>query len=164
MFKRGRLRRTRRQLLKKVAKRGGELSLKDAIEFPKAPLDHPAQYPLALLIEEGYLGSTLDHQPPAGAEKARDYSLAVFLHMFTLPKDGSGVVHYHGVPSPQGVRSSGKVDPGRERVFLKAKGVLYLDQFAQKRWDRFWAFLSGGVAGVIVGLVLAGLRKKLGLP
>jgi hypothetical protein len=151
------------RLLKKVAKRG-ELSLKDAIEFPKAPLDHTAQYPLALLIEEGYLGSTLDHQPPAGAEKMREYSLAVSLHMFTLPKDSSGVVHYHGVPSPQGVRSSGNVDPGRERVFLKAKGALYLDQFAQKRWDRFWAFLSGAVAGVIVGLVLAGLRKKLGLP
>jgi hypothetical protein len=151
------------RLLKKVAKRG-ELSLKDAIEFPKAPLDHTAQYPLALLIEEGYLGSTLDHQPPVGAEKMREYSLAVSLHMFTLSKDSSGVVHYHGVSSPQGVRSSGNVDPDRERVFLKAKGMLYLDQFAQKRWDRFWAFLSGAVAGVIVGLVLAGLRKRLGLP
>lgn len=105
------------RLLKKVAKRG-ELSLKDAIEFPKAPLDHTAQYPLALLIEEGYLGSTLDHQPPAGAEKMREDSLAVSLHMFTLPKDSSGVVTYHGVPaSPQGVRSSGNVDPDRERVF-----------------------------------------------
>jgi hypothetical protein len=149
------------RLLKKVAKRG-ELSLQNAIEFPKAPLDHTAQYPLALLIEEGYLGSTLDHQPPAGAEKSREYSLAVSLHMYTLPKDSSGVVHY------QGVRSSGNVDPDRGRVFLKAKGALYLDQFAQKRWDRFWAFLSGVVAGVIVGvivgLVLAGLRKKLGLP
>jgi len=151
------------RLLKKVAKRG-ELSLKDAIEFPKAPLDHTAQYPLALLIEEGYLGSTLDHQPPTGAEKSREYSLAVSLHMFTLPKDSSGAVHYHGVPSPRGVRSHGNVDPDQERIFLKAKGALYLDQFAQKRWDRFWAFLSGAVAGVTVGLVLAGLRKKLGLP
>ncbi len=122
-----------------------------------------AQYPLALLIEEGYLGSTLVHQPPPGAEECREYSQAVSLHMFTLPKDSSGVVHYQGVASPHGVRSYGNVDPDQQRVFLKAKGALYLDQFAQKRWDRFWAFLSGSVAGVVVGLALAGLRKKLGL-
>jgi hypothetical protein len=144
------------RLLKKVAKRG-ELSLKDAIEFPKARLDHTAQYPLALLIEEGYLGSTLPHQPPPGAEECREYSRALTLHMFTLPKDDNGVVHYHGVTS------QGSVDPVQERVFLKAKGALYLDQFAQKRWDRFWAFLSGLVAGVTAGLLLAGFRKKLGL-
>ena len=149
------------RLLKKVAERG-ELSLKDAIEFPKALSNHTAQYPLALLIEEEYLGCTLNHQPPTGAEKMREYSLAVSLHMFTLSKDESGIVHYRDGMSPQGVKSSGSVDPDRERVFLKAKGALYLDQFAQKRWDRFWAFLSGAIAGVIVGLVLAALKKKLG--
>jgi hypothetical protein len=85
------------RLLKKVAK-PGELSLKEAIEFPRAPLNHTAQYPLALLMEEGYLGSTLDRQPPTGAEKMREYSLAVSLHMFTRRKERSGVVHYHGVP------------------------------------------------------------------
>ena len=69
------------RLLKKVAKRG-EISLKDAIEFPKALPDHTAQYPLALLIEEGYLGSTLDHQPPAGAEKgARVFSCGFPSHV-----------------------------------------------------------------------------------
>lgn len=151
------------RLLKKVAKRG-ELSLRDAIELPKAPRDHTAQYPLALLIEEGYLGSTLDHQPPPGAENMREYSLAVSLHMFTLPKDSNGAVHYHGVPWPPGVTSQGNVDPAQQRVFLKAKGALYLDQFAQKRWDRFWAFLSGAIAGLLVGIVLGVLRKKLGLP
>jgi hypothetical protein len=83
--------------------------------------------------------------------------------MFTLPKNSNGVVHYHGVGSPLGVRSHGDVDPANERVFLKAKGALYLDQFAQKRWDRFWAFISGAVAGVMVGLVVAALEKKLGL-
>lgn len=151
------------RLIKKVAK-SGELSLKDAIEFPKSLPDHTAQYPLAMLIEEGYLGSTLNHQPPAGAEKSREYSLAVSLHMFTLPKDSSGTVHYSGVVSPYGVRSHGSVDPNLERVFLKAKGALYLDQFAQKRWDRFWAFLSGAVAGVMVGVVLATLKKTFSLP
>ena len=151
------------RLLKKIAKRG-ELSLKDAIEFPKSLPDHTAQYPLAMLIEEGYIGSTLDHQPPAGAEESREYSLAVSLHMYTLPKDDNGDVYYSGVVSPFGVRSYGNVDTARERVFLKAKGALYLDQYAQKRWDRFWAFLSGAVAGVMVGLALATLRKTFGLP
>ena len=139
------------RLLKTIAKHG-ELSLTDAIECPKSLRDHIAQYPLALLIEEGYIGSTLDHQPPAGAEKSREYSLAVSLHMYTLPKDDNGVVQYSGVVSPYGVRSYGNVDPDQQRLFLKAKGALYLYQYAQKRWDRFWAFLSGAVAGVMVGL------------
>ena len=149
------------RLLKKIAKRG-ELSLKDAIEFPNARRDHTAQYPLALLIEEGYLGCTLNHEPPPGAENMREYTLAVTFHMFTLPKDSNGVVHYDGVPSP-GVTSHGNVDPEEQRVFLKAKGALYLDLFAQKRWDRFWAFLSGVTVGLLVGIVLIVLREKLGL-
>jgi hypothetical protein len=76
-----------------------------------------------LLIEEGYIGSTLDRQPPTGAEKVREYSLAVSLHVFSFPKDSSGVVHYLGANMPQGVRSSGNVDPDQERVFLKAKSA-----------------------------------------
>jgi hypothetical protein len=150
------------RLLENVAKRG-EISLKDAIDLPKTRPGHTAQYPLVLLNEEGYIGSTLDRQPPTGAEKVREYSLAVSFHVFSFPKDSSGVVHYLGANMPQGVRSSGNVDPDQERVFLKAKSAS-LGTFAQRRRDRFWTFVSGAVAGVLVGLLLASLRKHFGLP
>ena len=56
------------RILKEVAK-NGEVSLATAIQL--AELRHPThldQYPLAMLVEEGYLGMTIKHTPPPGAE------------------------------------------------------------------------------------------------
>ena len=98
--------------------------------------NHLDQYPLALLIEDRYLGFTVNHVPPNRAEEMREFSLATTLHMFTLPKDAGGV-HYHGITS------SGSIDPEKERVFLRAKGALYLDEQRQRFWDRVWTFVLG---------------------
>ncbi|HEV2731926.1 MAG TPA: hypothetical protein VGV15_17990 [Terriglobales bacterium] len=76
--------------------------------------DHLDQYPLALLLEDGYPGVTVNHVPPDGAEEMREFSLATTLHMFTLPKDPGGAVHYLGI------KSSGSIDPEKERVFIKS--------------------------------------------
>jgi hypothetical protein len=70
------------RILKAVAKRG-ELSLSDALRLAKAQhKSHLDQYPLALLLEENYLGMTLNHVPPQGAESMREFTLATTLHMF----------------------------------------------------------------------------------
>lgn len=57
-------------------------------------VDHIDQYLLALLLEEGYLGVTLNHTPPTGA-------------------DADGMVHYLEM------KSSGNVNPEQERIFLR---------------------------------------------
>jgi len=145
------------QILKNVAKRG-EVSLAAAIRMAKpCHKDHLDQYPLALLLESGYLGVTINHTPPTGAEEMREFSLATTLHMFTLPKDSNGVIHYLGI------RSSGSIDPEKERVFLKAKGTLYLDEHMQKFWDRFWSFVLGFCAGLLVDIAAAWVKGQLSL-
>src|SRR6266699_6972963 len=91
-------------ILKKVAKRG-ELSLSDALRLAKRKhKSHLDQYPLALLLEEGYLGITLNHTPPQGAETMREFTLATTLHMFTLSKNQEGKTHYLGITSSGGVQ------------------------------------------------------------
>ena len=57
----------------------------------------------------------------------REFALAITLHMYLLPSDAGGGVTYLGI------RSSGGIDPKNERVFLTAKGALYMDEFWQKR-------------------------------
>jgi hypothetical protein len=84
------------RILKEVAK-SGEVSLADAIRLARpGHKDHGDQYPLALLLEKGYLGMTLNHRPPAGVEKMREFSLATTLHRtcLSLPKNEHGDVHY----------------------------------------------------------------------
>jgi hypothetical protein len=146
------------KILKMVAK-SGEVSLASAIRMA-APShrDHLDQYPLALLLEDGYLGTTISHAPPIGAEEMREFSLATTLHMFTLPRDADGVVHYLGI------KSSGSIDPDKERVFLKAKGALYLDERVQKFWDRFWSFVLGFSAGLLAAIATAWAKGRLRLP
>jgi hypothetical protein len=146
------------KILKTVAKRG-EVSLAAAIRMA-APRhgDHLGQYPLALLLEDGYLGMTINYTPPAGAEKMREFSLAITLHIFTLPKDTDGAIHYLGI------RSSGGMDPDKERVFMKAKGALYLDERRQKFWDRLWAFVLGLSAGLLAAVTAAWVKGQLRLP
>lgn len=147
-----------RRILKAIAK-NGELSLDAAIRLATPRhLNHVDQYPLALLIEEGYTGVTITHTPPSGAEEMREFSLATTLHMFSLPKNEHGEVHYLGITS------SGSIDPRKERVFLKAKGALYLDEEDQKRWDRLYSFLIGFSAGFLAAFLSAWLHGQLKLP
>lgn len=146
------------RILKAVEKRG-EVSLAEAIQLATPCRgNHVDQYPLALLIEDGYLGLTINHNPPTGAEKMREFSLATMLHMFSLPKDEEGVIHYLGI------ESSGSIKPEKERVFLKAKGALYLDEQRKKFWDRLWSFILGFSAGLLAAIAAAWVKGQLQLP
>lgn len=131
-------------LLRQVAIRG-ELSLEEALRIGAGRAnDHRDQYPLALLIEDEYLGCTLSHTPPQGAEKMREYSQAVTLHMFTLPMKPGATTEYLGIVS------SGGVNPKNEKVFLKARGALYLDEFDIKKKERLFVLFLG-IAGAFLG-------------
>ena len=131
------------RILKAVAK-SGELPLSDAVRIAKSARgDHRDQYPLAMLIEEEYLGLTITHEPPQGAEKMREFSLAVTLHIETLPKGADGSVEYRGV------RSSGSIDPEWKCVFLKAKGSLFLADRVEKRTERLFAILVAVVSAAL---------------
>ena len=145
------------RILKAVAKRG-EVSLAAAIAMATPHHgDHVDQYPLALLLEDGFLGITINHTPATGAEEMREFSLARMLYMFTLPKNGEGAIHY------QGIRSSGSINSENERVFLKAKGALYLDDQSKKRSDRLWSFVLGLTAGLLAAISAAWIKGQLSL-
>jgi hypothetical protein len=134
------------RILKKVAK-SVEVSLADAVRLaPPHHKDHRDQYPLALLLEEGYLGMTVNHNPPTGTERMREFTVATTLHMFSIPKDERGDVEYHGISS------TGSLDPKNESVFLRAKGALYLDERRQKRSDRIWSLALALTAGVLISI------------
>jgi hypothetical protein len=134
------------RILGRVARRG-EMPLYEVIRMShKSGGDHRNQYPLALILEEHYLGMTINYAPPEGFDRMREFALAITLHMYMLPADSSGIVSY------QGVRSSGGLDPQKERVFLTAKGALYIDEYWQKRWDRVWSVALGFTTGILVAL------------
>lgn len=141
------------KILQAVGKRG-ELPLKDVLDIGCSKhSSHVDQYPLSLLIEEDYLGCTLDHTPPRGAEKMREFSLAMMLHAFTIKPDSNGARHYEGTVS------TGSVDPAKEKIFLKAKGSLYLSTRREKWFERGYAFLAGllgGAASLWVKYILEG--------
>jgi hypothetical protein len=144
------------RILKKVARRG-ELSLEQTIRIGhKRGGDHRDQYPLALLLEEHYLGMTINHTPPHGAHEMREFSLAITLHMFLLPADANNMVSYLGI------RSSGSLDTGRERVFLTAKGALYLAEYVEKRMDRIWSIVVGFASGLFVAIGAAWVKSRFG--
>ena len=138
------------KLLRKVASRE-EIPLSEALTVGAGVVgDHREQYPLALLIEDDYLGCSLNHRPPDGAERQREYSQAIGFHIFTLPKKEDGSREY------QGIISRGSVDPQKERVFLKAKGALYLEERDQRQSERlftlFMIFASAVAASLITRL------------
>jgi hypothetical protein len=146
------------RILKTVARRG-EVPLSAAIRIPTSRRNsHLDQYPLALLLEDGYLGVTINYTPPTGAEQMREFALAKTLHMFTLPKGADGIVEYSGI------KSSGSMDPEKQSVFLRAKGALYLDERAQKLWDRIWSFVLGFSVGILTAIATAWAKGHLKLP
>lgn len=140
------------KILRAVAKRG-ELPLSEAIELGRKNFStHRDQYPLALLIEEEYLGCTLKHTPPPGAEKMREFTNAMMLHSFTVPPDQDGVRHYLDT------QSTGGIDPSKEKVFIKGKGLLLLDQ----RWSKWVDRISSFIVGLGTGLLSKWLLTVLG--
>lgn len=142
---------TAQRILKRVAQHG-DVSLAEAIALAPAKYrDHRDQYPLAMLIESEYLGLTINHSPPQGAEKMREYTLATTLHLFSLPKKEDGSTEYRGIIS------RGSLDPMHERVFLKAKGALYRGEAVQKRKDRLYSF----IVGLLVGLCTLAFKTWL---
>lgn len=141
------------KLLRKIAK-NGEISLQEALNIGKGRAkDHRDQYQLALLIEGEYLGYTLNHTPPEGAEKMREYSLAISLHMFTLPKGTDGTVEYLKIIG------SGGVEPKNEKVFLKAKGALYLEEYDAKSKERLFALFLGVISAYLAAWFTAFFSK-----
>ena len=141
-------------ILARVAKRG-EVPLDEAIQMAHGRRgDHRDQYPLALLLEARYLGMTINYSPPEGAELMREYALAITLHMYLRPPEADGVIRY------MGVTTTGGLDPKRERVFLTAKGALYLDEFRQKRWDRIWSVALGFATGLLVAVCAAWVKNR----
>jgi len=127
-----------RKLLHKIASRY-DLTLQEALALaPRKYGDYRDQYPLAMLIESEYVGVTLVHTPPTGAEKAREFTQATMLHELTEERSKSDR------PSPTSVF----MDAGKEHVFLKAKGALYLEELHRKRMDRVYSLIIGLVVGV----------------
>ncbi len=140
-------------ILARLAKRG-EVSLDEAIRIAHRSGGDPRnQYPLALLLEAHSLGMTL-YTPPEGPELMREYALAITLHMYLLPPEADGITRYLGVTT------SGALDPKRERVFLTAKGALYLDEFHQKRRDRIWSVVLGFATGLLVAVCAAWVKNR----
>ncbi len=131
------------RLLRKLSKTG-EVPLREAIRYcnpnPKGPDD---LYPLALLIEAGYVGITFDYNPPNGAEEMREFALARTLFMDLLPRDNLGEAKY------EGITISGAKFHETEKVFMKAKGFLYLVEVSARRNERIISFVLGIVSALL---------------
>lgn len=143
-----------RRILVEVGKQG-EIPLATAIRMAgKRHGNHIDQYPLALLIEQGYVGLSINAPPPQNGEEMCELFMAINLHAWSLPTNKSGDVEYNGIIY------HGQFDTKVERIFLKAKGALYLDEIFQKRKDRIITFVLGLVTGVIGASVSAWLRAS----
>jgi len=132
------------RILKSVAKHG-DMAIEDVVRLaPRRHLDHRDQYPLAALVEEEYLGLTITCPAPEGGEKMREFNLAISMHLESLPRSVDGKAEYRGV------ELSGNISRDWKRVYLKAKGWLYLAERTEKRTERLFtimiAVLSAGIA------------------
>jgi len=134
------------KILKEVGKKG-EISLDSALRLNRGKTNsHIDQYPLVLLLEAGYLGITISTKYPEGMENMRELNEAINLHIYTLSKDERGEREYIGM------HSHGSIEPKEERIFIKAKGALYLDEQRKKFWERVYSF----IIAIIVGIAVAG--------
>lgn len=59
------------------------------------------------------------------------------------------------------IASSGGVNPSQERVFIKAKGTLYLDEQSAKKRERLYSFIVGVLIGGIGAIFSAWARAQL---
>jgi len=130
------------KILKTIAK-NGELSLKEAAELSgKASEGHTNQYPLATLISEEFLGVTAPFPMMEGTEKMPEFMGATFLHMNRLPKNKEEKVEYNGI-----TQSGSSFE--NEKIFIRAKGALYLDELKQRKNDRIIHFLIGFFTAIL---------------
>lgn len=145
------------KILKTVAKKG-EITLETALALADGKInDHRRQYPLALLIQEGYLGLTFHPDTSNGEHRMPEFSYATLFHMFTLPQDENGVVTYLGMSS------SGGIKPENEIVFITAKGALYRQERAEKVRERLYSLIVAVSVGIIVASVSAWFRGDVSL-
>jgi len=134
------------RILRAIAK-DGEVSLYDAVRLaPSKRCNHIDQYPLALLIEDDYVGTSVAHTPIPHMDAL--LSRAIGLHIWRL-REGVEPIEYLGISS------SGGLDTRKERVFLKAKGALYLSAQHEKRWDRFYSILIATFVAVLSATLTA---------
>lgn len=82
----------------------------------------------------------------------REYTLALGLHMFGLKPDSSGQIKYNGATS------QGTMAPQNERVFIKAKGLLYLSELHAKKVERITAFGIGFLTAFLAQYLVEYLR------
>ncbi len=146
------------KILKEVAK-SGEIPLSVALRLNnRKTKSHVDQYPLALLLEGGYLGVSISSKDPEGMESMRELNQAIFLHMFTLPKNEMGDREY------MGITSHGSIEPEKDKVFIKAKGVLYLDEQRSKFRERIYSFVIGVIVGIIAASFSAWIQGQIKVP
>ena len=72
--------------------------------------------------------------------------------MGTIPKNEKGEIEYLGI------QSSGNLNQNKVKIFLKAKGFLYLAEQKEKRNERL---INTGLAilvGVLVGSIVGWLK------
>ena len=140
------------KILKALA-RDGEVSLHDALWLTGKCASHVDQYPLAMLIEAGYVGMSMDSERDVTrTDEMRELKRAIDLYMFSLPRDKSGCCEY------MGVTSCGHVDPKKQQVFLRAAGALHLDARLEKFRERLYSFFIGVSVGLIAAFVNAYIR------
>jgi len=132
------------RLLKRVSKEG-ELPLNEAMLLCARKINgHKDLYPLALLVESGYLGLTYNITPPENAEEMREFVMARYFYMNLLPRDGDGTVTY------EGMKMNGANFAESEKVFVKAKGFLYLADVQNRRNERIISYIIGFLSALTV--------------
>ena len=143
----------------RTIQRKGEIPFSDLHILRGRGKDHYAFYPLVQLIESEYVGTTVNFGNVPGGEKSREYEISIYLHMETIPRNEKGEREYLGL------HSSGKHDQNRQKIFLKAKGFLYLAEQEEKRKERVintgLAILVGILVGSIVGWLKANALEPL---
>ncbi len=99
------------------------------------------------LIEANYLGITIDYGPPSDGEGMREFGLAHFPNVLTLPTDEEGTVEYNRT------KSIGSMSADRERIFIKADGFLYLESLKERRNEQLAAFFPWLLTALFVNCI-----------
>lgn len=129
------------KILKYVAKHG-EVTVGDVTNLSrKKPKHHREQYPFAVLISEEFIGISVNTEFE-GAENMPELTAAQLLHISRLEPDENNQTKYETITTTGNNLKN-------EKVFIRAKGALYLDELKQKRNDRIISFLVGFCAALI---------------
>ena len=99
------------------------------------------------LIEANHLGITIDYGPPSDGEGMREFGLAHFPYVLTLPTDEEGTVEYNRT------KSIGSMSADRERIFIKVDGFLYLESLKERRNEQLAAFFPWLLTALFVNCI-----------